>query len=240
MGIESALKVIFPPACVGCAAPVDADFGLCARCWPQTYFIGGLVCDKCGVPLPGEDEGRAEYCDDCLTIARPWERGRAVLIYKDKGRDLVLGLKHADRLDLVRPLAGWMSKAAGPLVTPGMIAAPVPLHWRRLLQRRYNQSALLSRAIAAKLALAHCPDLLQRHRRTETQEGKGREARFANLDGAIRAHPRRRALMAGRHVLLIDDVMTSGATFAGAAEACLGAGASAVSILTLARVAKDA
>lgn len=203
-------------------------------------FIAGLVCDKCGTPLPGEDEGRREYCDDCLTIARPWDRGRAVCLYRDKGRELVLSLKHADRLDLIRPMADWLARAVRPILTENMIAAPIPLHWTRLFRRRYNQSALLCRAVAKRAGIDHCPDLLVRPRKTESQEGKNRDQRFANLEGAFRAHPRRTGKMAGRHVLLVDDVMTSGATFAAAADACHAAGATQVSILALARVAKDA
>lgn len=239
MKLESALQVIFPPACVGCGAHVASDFGLCGSCWREMGFIAGLVCDRCGTPLPGEDEGRIEHCDDCLTLVRPWERGRAVCTYGGKGRDLVLALKHADRLDLVPPLARWMMRAAAPILAPGMIVAPVPLHWTRLFRRRYNQSALLSRAMARLARLDHCPDLLVRHRKTGTQDGKGREDRFANIAGAIRAHPRRSARMEGRHVLLVDDVMTSGATLGAATDACLAAGADRVSVLVMARVAKD-
>lgn len=238
MKLESALRVIFPPACVGCGAHVASDFGLCGSCWREMGFIAGLVCDRCGTPLPGEDEGRIEHCDDCLTLVRPWERGRAVCTYGGKGRDLVLALKHADRLDLVPPLARWMMRAAAPILAPGMIVAPVPLHWTRLFRRRYNQSALLSRAMARLARLDHCPDLLVRHRKTDTQDGKGREDRFANIAGAIRAHPRRSARMEGRHVLLVDDVMTSGTTLGAATDACLAAGADRVSVLVMARVAK--
>lgn len=240
MGLQSALRMIFPPACISCSRPVASDFGLCADCWQQTPFIAGLVCDKCGTPLPGEDEGRTEFCDDCLTIARPWNQGRAVFLYKDKGRDMVLALKHADRLDLIRPAAEWLFRTAKPILTPDMIVAPIPLHWSRLLKRRYNQSALLSRAMARLAGLDHCPDLLVRHRSTGSQEGRSRDERFANLALALRAHPDRRARLAGRPVLLVDDVMTSGATFAAAADACLAAGASQISVLSLARVAKDA
>jgi ComF family protein len=240
MPIESALSVVFPPVCAGCGAPVASDFGLCGPCWRETAFIGGLVCDRCGTPLPGEDDGRAEFCDDCLTLARPWERGRAVFSYKGKGRELVLSLKHADRLDLVRPMAEWAARTARPIITPDMIAAPVPLHWTRLLRRRYNQSALLARALARILQLDDCPDILQRTRRTPSQEGRSRDARFANVAGTIRAHPRRLGRLAGRHVLLVDDVMTSGATLAAAADACLAGGAARVSVLVMARVAKDA
>jgi predicted amidophosphoribosyltransferase len=117
--------------------------------------------------------------------------------------------------------------------------APVPLHWLRLIRRRYNQAALLSAGLARAAGLEHCPDLLLRRRATPSQEGRGRDGRFANLAEALVLHPRRAARVEGRHVLLVDDVMTSGATFAAAAEACLAGGALDVSVLALARVSKD-
>ncbi|MCB2134767.1 MAG: ComF family protein [Rhodobacteraceae bacterium] len=238
-GMQSAIGLLFPPQCVNCKAPVASDFGLCADCWQATPFVTGLVCDQCGTPLPGTDTGGAEYCDDCLTIARPWQRGRAGMLYRDVGRKLVLALKHGDRLDLARPAAKWLARAAVPLLCDRMLVAPVPLHWQRLLRRRYNQSALLSRGVAMECGLDHCPDLLVRRKRTATQDGLGRDARFANLAGSIQVHPARRQRIAARHVLLVDDVMTSGATLAAAADCCLGAGAESVSVLVLARVAKD-
>lgn len=235
-----ALHLMFPPRCIACGEGVSTDFGLCPTCWRDTPFALGLVCDKCGLPLPGADEGKAEFCDDCLTLARPWERGRAALIYKDAARRMVLAFKHGDRLDLLRPMAGWMSRAAAPILVPDMLVAPVPLHRLRLIKRRYNQSALLSGAVAKAAGLDHAPDLLQRTRATPSQEGLHRDDRFANLAGAVRVNPRRATVLAGRRVLLVDDVMTSGATFAACAEACLIAGAENVSVLALARVAKDA
>lgn len=235
-----ALHVLFPPRCIACGGGVTSDFGLCADCWRETAFIAGLVCDKCGVPLPGEADGQPVFCDDCMTLARPWNRGRAALVYRDTARRLVLALKHGDRLDLVTPLSAWMHRAAVPVLEPGMLLAPVPLHRLRLLKRRYNQSALLSQAVARRAGLDHIPDLLVRTRATPSQEGMGRDARFANLGGALAVNARRVAGLQGRHVLLVDDVMTSGATLAAGADACIGAGAAAVSVLTLARVAKDA
>lgn len=240
MGMQAALHVIYPPQCLTCDALVTTDFGLCGHCWRETPFITGLVCNQCGVPLPGDDLGQPESCDDCLTIARPWSQGRAALLYKDNARRLVLAFKHGDRLDLARPAAGWMMRAAQPMLVSGMLVAPIPLHWLRLIKRRYNQSALLSAAVAKMAGLDHCPDLLIRTRHTGSQEGRDRDSRFANMTDALAPHPRRENRIAGRHILLVDDVMTSGATFAAAAEACIAAGAIGVSVLALARVAKDA
>ncbi len=237
--MQSALRMLYPPQCLSCGGLVDDDFGLCGPCWRDTPFIAGLVCDKCGVPLMGEETGETVLCDECMTTARPWNKGRAAMLYSEKGRQIVLAFKHGDRQDLARPAAGWMAQAAKHLLQEHSLIAPVPLHWMRLLKRRYNQSALLAAELAKITQRAVCPDLLQRTRRTRSLEGLGRDARFAMLADSIRIQPRRRHRVIGRPVLLVDDVMTSGATLAAASEACLAAGASDVSVLVLARVAKD-
>lgn len=200
-------------------------------------FVTGLACDQCGLPLPGQEApGSRILCDDCLRIPRPWIRGRAVATYGGNARRMILQLKHADRLDLARPLGDWMARAAADILDPGMIVAPVPLHWLRLLRRRANQSALLSARLAHVAALDHIPDLLIRSRHTPSQEGRGREARFRNLADALRPHPRRIAQAQGRHILLVDDVMTAGATLAAGAQALLAAGVAQVSVVVVARV----
>lgn len=238
--MQSLLHLAFPPQCVSCGELVDQDFSLCGACWRDTPFANGLVCDTCGVPLPGQNTGYAEHCDDCMALARPWHRGRAALIYKDNARKLVLALKHGDRLDLARPAAQWMAGAAQTLLSEDCVIIPVPTHPMRLLQRRYNQAAVLGNELAQLLRCATIPDLLVRVRRTGTQDGKSRNERFANLAEAIKPSRYGTLKLAGRPVILVDDVMTSGATMAAATEACHAAGARQVDILVLARVAKDA
>ncbi|MHA6347335.1 double zinc ribbon domain-containing protein [Roseivivax sp. CAU 1761] len=241
--MQRAIRLIYPPLCLGCGAEVTTEFALCGPCWRDADFIVGALCDLCGAPLPGAAEGGAAgarlRCDACLTLPRPWARGRAALLYRGTGRRLVLGLKHGDRDDVARPAGRWLAAAAAPLIAAKTLAVPVPLHPRRLLRRRYNQSALLARALAEHAGCGHCPDALVRPRATPPLDGAGREARFAALAGAIAAHPRRGARLAGRPVLIVDDVMTSGATLAAAAEAAHAAGAASVCVAVLARAAKD-
>lgn len=240
MKMQSIIRAIYPAQCVACDAATEMDFGLCGACWRETLFISGTICDTCGTPLPGEEADEALQCDDCMKIARPWDKGRAALVYKGIGRRLVLGLKHGDRTDLVHPAALWMQQVAAPLVKPETTLVPVPLHWTRLAKRRYNQAALLAKSLRGLLYRPTCLDALTRPRRTAALEGHSRIERFTVLADAIKPNLKRRAQIAGRSVLLIDDVMTSGATLAACSKAAFQLGAADVSILTLARVVKDA
>jgi predicted amidophosphoribosyltransferase len=233
-----ALALIFPPQCLSCGDPVQDEGGLCGPCWRDTPFILGLCCDLCGAPLPGASDV-AVTCDDCRARDRPWARGRAVMLYRGGGRRLVLGLKHADRLDLAPAMAGWMAARAGPLIAPDTLVAPVPAHWWRFFRRRYNQAAVLAQALGARTCRPAVPDLLLRRRATKVQDGMGPDARYANLADAITVNPRHCGVIAGRPVMLVDDVMTSGATLDACARACLAAGAAEISVMVLARVTRD-
>jgi ComF family protein len=240
MALQALIHAIYPPQCITCQKLVATDFGLCGDCWRDTPFITGLTCSKCGAPLPGEAAGAEEVlCDDCLQVARPWAAGRSAMLYRDNARRIVLALKHGDQMELARPAGDWLLRAARPLLRPGLVVVPVPLHWRRMMKRKYNQAALLAGALARAAGLAQCPDALIRHRNTGSQEGRTRDDRFATLQDAFRPNPRRLDRIAGRDILLVDDVMTSGATFAAATEALMAGGAASVSVLSLARVAKQ-
>ncbi len=236
--MQTLVQLVYPPRCLSCGGLVETDFGLCTDCWRDTPFVAGLACDLCGVPLPGQSD-TAEHCDECLTTPRPWRHGRAALLYKDKARRLVLGLKHGDRHDIARPAALWMARVARDLAVPDTLVVPIPLHLHRHMARRFNQAALLAEALAGELGLDWCPDALERFESTPRLEGKSREERFETLAGRIAVSSWRTEMVQGRRVLLVDDVMTSGATLAAAAEACLAAGASEVCVTVLARAAKD-
>ncbi|WP_353390895.1 ComF family protein [Ruegeria sp. HU-ET01832] len=231
--------MIYPPRCMGCGELTESDFGLCGPCWRDTPFIGGVVCESCGMPLPGVADGHRIECDDCMKTPRPWQDGRSALLYDGKARGLILALKHGDRPELARPAARWMAQAGRDLFRDDMLLAPVPLHWSRLLKRRYNQSALLAQHLGRHTGLEVCPDLLIRCIKTPVLDGKTAAQRAETLENAIAPHPKRLNRMHGRDVLLVDDVMTSGATLAACARVCLASGASHIFVLTLARVAKD-
>jgi ComF family protein len=233
---RAALDLLYPPVCVACGAETADPGALCAGCFRDAGFIAGPVCDRCGAP------SLDPTCDGCAHAPPAWDRGRAAALYAGAARRAALALKHADRLDVARAAAPWLLRAGRALVAEADLIAPVPLHWTRLWRRRFNQSAELARALAAvaerRQALAL--DLLTRTRRTGSQDGRTRVGRFANVAGAFAVRRRWRGRLDGARVLLIDDVMTTGATLSACAEALRAAGASGVDALVLARVARDA
>lgn len=232
--IAAMVRAIYPARCIGCDTYTDAPGGLCPACWHDTHFISGSTCTTCSAPLIGEVTGT--QCDTCLRFPPPWQRGIAVLEYEGTGRRLVIALKRQDRLDIAPALATWMHRATAPVLAQTDIIAPVPLHPSRLARRKFNQSAELARPLSEMAGVDHIPDLLTRTRKTESQQGKDRIERQQNLKAAIAPTPRHRALIEGKRVLLVDDVLTTGATLSACTEACFAAGAENVNICVLARV----
>ncbi|MBL4750613.1 MAG: ComF family protein [Amylibacter sp.] len=214
-----------------------SDRGLCQDCWKDTHFATGQVCDSCGVPV---HESMVEpcYCDQCLGQPPAWDQGRCSVLYEGVGRKMALLLKHSDRLDLVPEMAKWMHQSCNAILQPDMIIAPVPLHRWRLLRRQFNQAAVLAQSMARIDQSEVWVDLLHRIKPTEMQKGKGRAARFTNLSRSIILNEAYRDQLQGRSVLLVDDVMTTGATLSACAEACRQAGAKKVNAAVFARVAR--
>lgn len=238
---RAALDAVLPPRCLDCGEIVTEPHALCAPCWTRLRFIAPPCCRVCGWPfevdpMAGETQTPGAVCGACLRDPPAYDAARAAVAYDDASRDLVLGFKHADRTHLAPAFARWMAQAAGGLLAEADVIAAVPMHWSRLLARRYNQAALLANALGRLSGKPSLPDLLLRRRRTPSQGGLGRAARFRNVAGAFAVRPSRRAAIAGRHVLVIDDVLTTGATVGACAKALRRAGAARVSVLTLARV----
>ncbi|WP_417254591.1 ComF family protein [Celeribacter sp.] len=231
-------KLIYPAQCLTCDEMIEVTRGLCPTCWSDTPFIVYHPCEACGRPLIGEAE-EGDLCDDCRAHPRVWDRGRAVMLYSGNARSIVLRFKHGDRTDLAYSAGVWLANPAAPLIVPEMVVAPVPLHWFRLLRRRYNQAALLAARVAKIHKLTHVPDLLKRPSATRTLDGMTAEQRRETVAGSICLTEKRAAGIQGKRVLLIDDVMTTGATLTQCAQACLDAGAQGVDVAVLARVDRE-
>ena len=184
------------------------------------------------------DPGADMHCGACASRPPAFDRVRAVMGYGDVARHLVLNFKHGDRTDGSPAYGAWRVRAGRALLVDADVIAPIPLHWRRLFSRRYNQAALLSAEIARLTGRPQCPDLLVRTRHTPSQGRLSPAQRRRNVRGAFAVDPRRAATVAGQRVLLVDDVMTTGATISACAKALRRAGASGVDALVLARVVR--
>jgi ComF family protein len=228
------LDVALPTLCVACREPVDGE-GVCAGCWAKLSFIAPPYCPRLGIPFvydPGPDMLSME------AIANPpaYARARAAVRYDDVARTLVHALKYQDRTDLAPPMGRWMARAGRELIDDADVLVPVPLHWRRGWRRRYNQSGALARVIERQTGAKVAAEALQRIRPTLQQIGLSRPQRASNVQGAFKVAADRQALIAGRRVVLIDDVLTSGATVDACARALLRAKAASVDVLVFARV----
>jgi ComF family protein len=230
-----ALDALLPPQCLSCGELVAEPGVLCPTCWERIDFIAPPLCARCGVPFEVE-AGPDVLCGGCLRAPPRFIRARAVFIYADPGKTLILRFKHGDRTDMAPAFARWMARAGAELLADADLVAPVPLHWTRLLTRRFNQAALLANGIAALAGRTAAPRLLVRRRRTAPQGQMGRDARGRNIRGAIAV--RDPLQVRERRILLVDDVLTTGATLNECTRVLLKAGAAAVDVLTLARVVR--
>jgi ComF family protein len=209
--------------------------GLSAENWSRVTFLDDPVCDGCGLALPF-DSGAPERCPLCQARPKAFSRARAACVYDEHSRDLILKLKHADRTDLSGLMARWLSRAAAPLLEEADAIAPVPMHPGRLLRRRYNQAAEIARPLARTSGVAYLADALIRQRDTVSQGGKSASGRRRNVAAAFVVPESRRHRVIGRRIVLVDDVLTTGATAEGCARALMAAGAAEVTLAVVARV----
>lgn len=233
------VSFVYPPRCLACGVETETEKALCGACWADTHFITPPACDICATPLPGALSDDRLLCDGCLTHPQSWTAGRAVAVYSGTARRIIMSLKHGDRLDVAGPLGSWMAGAAEDLIAKTDVVVPVPLHWSRLLRRKYNQAALLAQSISAQTQVPNIPDLLLRKRRTTMQKGMRKQERLENQRQAVIVNPKQAHHLRKKRVLLVDDVLTTGATLSACAEACYTGGADDVNAVVFARVATD-
>jgi ComF family protein len=231
---HAALDIALPTLCVACREPVAGD-GVCAACWAQLSFIAPPYCAKLGIPFV-YDPGPGILSMQAIADPPAYDRARAAVRYDEVAKTLVHALKFHDRVDLAPTMGRWMAHAGGPLLAEADLLVPVPLHWRRGFSRRYNQSGALARAIGKQAGLPVAVEALRRIRPTAHQIGLSRAERAANVQGAFKVPAEGKAEIQGRRVVMIDDVLTSGATVDACARALLRAKAASVDVLVFARV----
>lgn len=228
------LDIALPLLCVACHEPVAGD-GVCAACWAKLSFIAPPFCPRLGIPFV-YDPGPGQLSMQAIAAPPAYEHARAAVRYDEVARAMVHALKYQDRMELAPVMGRWMARAGAELLRGADALAPVPLHWRRAWSRRYNQSGALARVIGRETGLPVIGDALRRTRPTPQQIGLSRRERARNVQGAFDVPAERKPAIAGRRIVLIDDVLTSGATVDACARVLLRGRAAAVDVLVFARV----
>ena len=235
---RKALDLLYPPLCIGCRAQVAEPGSLCGTCWKEVEFLEGPACMCCGLPFD-LDPGCSTLCAACLADPPSFDRARAVLRYDENSRGPILAFKHGDRLDLVPGFTRWLDRAGRALLDDAEVIVPVPLHRSRLWSRRYNQAAELARRLGRKAGKPVEQMALRRVRATPSQGAMpSSKARYRNMQGAFQVPTHYQSAIRNRTVLLIDDVLTTGATVDACARVLKRAGATKVHVLALARVVR--
>jgi ComF family protein len=231
------LDMLLPPRCVACRTITMSQAGLCAACWSGLTLIDAPRCAVTGVPFPYGGDGVDLISPAALKAPPLYHRARGAVIYDKRSRLLVQRLKYQDRHEAALPMARLMTVAGRDVIEASDLLMPVPLHWWRLWRRRYNQAALLAMRIARFAAKPCLHQGLTRVRSTATQVGLDAKRRARNVRGAFALSPEAADQVRGRRILLIDDVLTTGATSNACAEALLQGGASRVNVLVFALAA---
>lgn len=219
--------------------PVCQDFmiqrGLCGACWGKLTFLSAPCCTQCSFPFSFFVQEGA-LCGKCLAAPPPFQKSLSVFVYNETSKPLILKFKHGRDLSLLPLFSEWLFQRGKPFFSEANFILPVPLHWTRLWKRRFNQAALLAKALSQKTGVPYAPTFLRRTRRTPSQGHLMRKQRERNVAHAFKVNPRKRTFLKETRVILVDDVYTTGATLEACARVLLAQGVRCVMVLTLARV----
>lgn len=233
------IDIILPPRCILTGEKVDAQGTVSPKAWAELGFITAPFCSVCGFPFDFEvTKGQEALCAACLKDRPVFESARSALVYNDASRDFILGFKHGDQTHAVVTMVPWLKMAAGDYLEKADVFVPVPLHRWRLLRRRYNQAALMAQSLGRACGKRSVLNGLLRTRSTPSQGHLKANERALNVKRAFSVNPKRRSELAGKNVVLVDDVYTTGSTVEECTKALLEAGAAKVYVLTLARVVR--
>ncbi len=233
---QKIIDTILPPRCLKCGKILESENGLCADCFNEIDFISTPYCKKCGRPFADIHHGNGLICGDCMKKQHSLFRfNRSAVKYNEHSKNLLLSFKFMDKTDNAPLLAKWLKQAGKDIFAEGVdIFIPIPLHYKRLLKRRYNQSALLAKELSRLTGIKTDYASVVRGRHTRPQVEFSGAARIKNIKGAFKIkHPER---IKGKRIVLIDDVMTTGSTLKECALVLKKAGAKSVDTLTVARV----
>jgi ComF family protein len=236
-----ALDIIYPPACLACRKATAAHYALCSECWGAMRFIERPYCERLGTPFAQDLRSPSLISPEAMADPPVFSRARAVARYDDgPARRLVHRLKYSDRLELAGPMGAWMARAGAEILGDADLIVPVPLHRFRLISRRFNQAATLAHSVSKLSAVPVDPQALVRVKQTPPQVGLSRPQRAGNVQGAFRVAEEAKPRLSGMRIVLVDDVLTSGATANAASRALLRGGAKNVDVLVFARVVTNA
>jgi ComF family protein len=232
--LKPALDFALPERCPACGAITADGTNFCADCWPKLRFLNPPWCAACGLPFAYEQDDSA-LCANCLSEPPLHDGIRAVVAYDDLSRQIILRLKYGGKIGLAKLIARQLLRHL-PADRGDIVVTPVPLHWTRLWSRSFNQSALIAQELARLGGMQYCPDLLLRIRRTPSMRGLSFKQRRKTVAKALVANHRRLERITRKRIILVDDVLTTGATSDGCIKALKKAGAQWVQLYCWARV----
>lgn len=233
-----AVDTVLPPRCIVSGQMVERQGMIAPEIWSTLDFIAAPFCAICGFPFEFE-AGEEAQCASCLANAPPYETARAALKYGESSRDIILGFKHGDKTHAVKAFMPWLKRAGADMLKEADFLVPVPLHFWRLVSRRYNQAALIAQALAKETDKPVISNLLRRTRATPSQGHLNAKQRFRNVRRAFILDPKYTEEVKGKAIVLVDDVYTTGATVRECAKVLMKAGAKKIHVLTLARVVRE-